>query len=168
MPWGAKHKELVVALRIWRCSPAPADRRGAPGARARPHTSRGRPRRLGRARRRSGVRSRPSRARIRHEEKKSLLHDNERHGGRAALLRGHTLHSLSRVVRRASFRRVLPSLPLSSLVTISSPTSSKRLLHDDGRHGGRVAAPARPRTVCVHSRCSPCAPPPRSLSILPI
>ena len=58
-----------AALRIWRCSPAPADRRGAPGARARPHTSRGRPRRLGRARRRSGVRSRPSRARIRHEEK---------------------------------------------------------------------------------------------------
>ena len=81
-----------AALRIWRCSPAPADRRGAPGARARPHTSRGRPRRLGRARRRSGVRSRPSRARIRHEDEKSLLHDNEQHGGRAALLRGHALH----------------------------------------------------------------------------
>ena len=58
-----------AALRIWRCSPAPADRRGAPGARARPHTSRGRPRRLGRARRRSGVRSRPSRARKRHDDK---------------------------------------------------------------------------------------------------
>ena len=95
---------------------------------------------------------------------KSLLHDNERHGGRAALLRGHTLHSLSRVVRRASFRRVLPSLPLSSLVTISSPTSSTRLLHDDGRHGGRVPRPRGHANVCVHSRCSPCAPPPRSLS----
>jgi hypothetical protein len=157
-----------AALRIWRCSPAPADRRGAPGARARPHTSRGRPRRLGRARRRSGVRSRPSRARIRHEEKKSLLHDNERHGGRAALLRGHALHSLSRVVRRASFRRVLPSLPLSSLVTISSPISSKSLLHDDGRHGGRVPLPRRhAHCACIHAvRRAPLrrAPSPLSLS----
>ena len=35
-------------------SPAPAARRGASGARARPNTSRGRPRRLSRARRRPG------------------------------------------------------------------------------------------------------------------
>ena len=153
-----------AALRIWRCSPAPADRRGAPGARARPHTSLGRPRRLGRARRRPGARSRISRARLRHEVF-VLVHDNERHGGRAALLRGHALHSLSRVVRRASFRRVLPSLPLSSLVTISSPISSKRLLHDDGRHGGRVPRP-RGHAQCACIRAVRRAPRSAALPLL--
>ena len=175
MPWGAKHKELVVEVaprlrgfedlallarsrrppRCARCTSPPAHLAGSPPSRgSRPssiggpisaltclYTSRG---------------------------QKSLLHDNERHGGRAALLRGQALHDPSRVVRRASFRRVLPSLSLSSLVTISSPISSKRLLHDDGRHGGRVPLPRRhAHCACIHAvRRAPLrrAPSPLSLS----
>ena len=48
------HLQPPILLARLLSSPAPAARRSALGARARPHTSRGRPRRLSRARRRPG------------------------------------------------------------------------------------------------------------------